>query len=125
MELEELAAWIDWELLGDHEDSTTASSGDSSSEEEESEDSFCTCDEFSSDGEASVASEDLGRCLIVGRWTSNGVARYCRARLDRWEDWRGFTWQERLLRIVFQALVDLLEEKIRSETNAYLRSVEP
>ena len=89
MELEELAAWIDWELLGDHEDSTTASSGDSSSEEDESGDSFYTCDEFSSDGEASVASEDLGRCLIVGRWTSNSVARYCRASLDRWE---GLAW---------------------------------
>ena len=125
MDLDELAALIDWEFLGDHEASTTASSGDLSSEAEESGSSFYTCDEFSSDGEASVTSEDLGRCLLLGRWTNNSVARYRRARLDRWEDWRGFTWQERLLRIALQALVDLLEEKIRSENDDHLRSREP
>ena len=65
MDLEELAAWIDWELLGNHEDSTTASSGSSSSEEEESDDSFYTCDEFSSDGEASAVSEDIGLCAVA------------------------------------------------------------
>ena len=117
-DLEELAAWIDWELLGDHEDSTTASSGSSSSEEEESDDSFYTCDEFSSDGEASAVSEDIGLCAVAGRWTvaygrSSSLSHYCRVTSVRLDG------------IVFQAWVDLLEEKIRSENDAYLRSLEP
>ena len=118
MKLEELAAWIGWDLLGDHEDSTTASSGGSSSEEEETEDEFYTCDAFSSDEEASALSEDSHLCTVAGRWTvaygrGSSLGHYCRVRTDRLDG------------IVFQAWVDLWEERIRSENDANLRSLEP
>ena len=118
MDLEELAAWVDRELLSDHEDSTTASSGGSSSEETEIDDEFYSCDEFSSDEEPSLVSEDSDPCTVVGRWTvaydrNVFLGRYCRV-LQHCETAR-----------IFQAWVDLWEERIRAQNDAAIRSLEP
>ena len=114
-------AFLDWETFDDLS-STTASPGvDITGEETES--SCFTCDELSSD-EDSMGSEDLGACLLVGRWTSNSVERYRRLRVDGWENWRYFCDRERLLRITFQALVDLWEEVIRASNDEYPRTLE-
>ena len=104
--------------LGDYEDSTTASSGDSSSEETEIEDEFYSCDEFSSDEEPSLVSEDSDPCTVVGRWTvaydrNVFLGRYCRV-LQHCETAR-----------IFQAWVDLWEERIRAQNDAAISSLEP
>ena len=118
MDLEELAAWVDWDLLGDHEDSTTASSGDSSSEETEIDDEFYSCDEFSSDEEPSLVSEDSDPCTVVGRWT---VAYDRDSILGRYTRVLRYCEKSR----IFQAWVDLWEERIRAQNHAAIRSLEP
>ena len=122
------AGWRAWEI----EDllSTTASTGSDSSGystgEESEKNSYRTCHEVSSGDDFSVGSADLGHLLVRGRWTwtDDRLARYQRDRVDGWQDWRFFTENERLLRLTFQAFVDVFEQAIRRQNDDYINSLE-